>query len=105
MKYLAIARNKDSFYALPPEKRKEIRTASIAFVDEQLKAGKCEDAYYLGGMKGSVTIWELESSEESARICLESPLLPFQDLELIPIIEYDVGKKAVIEAFEKAAKK
>ena len=105
MKYLAICRNKDLFYALPPETRAEIRTASIAFVDECLKSGKCEDAYYLGDMKGSVTIWELGSSEEAARVSLESPMAPFQDIELIPIIEYDVGKKAVVEVLGKAVRK
>ena len=105
MKFLCITHNKDSLYALPPETRVQIRTGAWAFIDKYLKAGKCKEIYFLGDTKGSVSIWEIESSEETARINLENPMLPFYDSEIIPIVEWDVGKKLITEAFEKAAKK
>ena len=105
MKYLVIGRNKDSYYALTQETRLKIRTATNAFVEKYRKAGKMEDGYFLGDMKGGVSIWELGSSEEAARIDIESPMSPFQDIEIIPIIEWDIGSKVITEAFEKAVKK
>lgn len=105
MKFLVIMRNKDSYYTFPPEKQMEIATGAIAVVDKYLKAGKLKDIYYHIDLMGSVSIWEVESSEEAARINLENPMLHFADIERIPLVEYDVGKKLRMEALEKAAKK
>jgi hypothetical protein len=105
MKFLTIARHKDSLYSLPPQKRAEVLTGTSAFIDKYLKAGKLKEIYFHGDMKGSVGIWEFQSSEEAGRLSLENPLLPFLDVSITPLIEYDVGKKLRMEALEQAAKK
>jgi hypothetical protein len=69
------------------------------------KLGKCLDAYYLGDMKGGASIWDVESSEEAVKLNLENPMLHFQDYEILPLIEWDIGNKLVIELFKKLGKK
>lgn len=78
MKFVVISRHKDSLYSLPAQTRAEVIKGATAFVDKYLKAGKCKDIYFHGDMKGTVSIWELQSSEESARLTLENPMSTFQ---------------------------
>ena len=105
MKFVIISLHKDSLYALSPEKRVDVLKGATAFADKYIKTGKCKDVYFHGDMKGTVSIWELQSSEEAARLTLENPMSPFLDIESNPLIEYEVGKKVRMEAFEKIAKK
>jgi len=86
---------------LPEEKRMEIMEGMIAFIEKYRKAGKCKEIYYDGDLKGAVSIWEAESDEESTQLILENPLAPFSDLDIRPVIEWDVGVKAMREAFRK----
>jgi len=105
MKFLINVRTKDVFMTLPPETQARLNAASFAFVDKYLKTGKCKEAYLHGDMKGAVSIWEVDAVEEGARLHLESPMSPFQDVEVMPIVEWDIGTKIVKEAYEKAAQK
>jgi len=104
MRFLTIARHKDLLYSLTPQKRAEVLTATTAFIDKYLKAGKLKEIYFHSDMKGSIGIWEFQSGEEAGRLVLENPLISFLDVEITPLIEYDVGKKLRMEALEKAAK-
>ena len=53
MKFMLISRLKDSFYALSPEKRKEIMDAMRQHSEKLTKEGKIKGAYVLGNMKGA----------------------------------------------------
>jgi len=101
MKFVVNSRRKDVFLMLPEEKRMEIMEGMIAFIEKYRKAGKCKEIYYDGDLKGAVSIWEAESDEESTQLILENPLAPFSDLDIRPVIEWDVGVKAMREAFRK----
>ena len=93
MKFMVITRIKDAFYALPPEKRKELGDAGAQFVEKWTKEGKLKEMYYLGDMKGTMAIVDLKSAEDLAR-STESPLFPFVDREITPLVEMDVARKA-----------
>ncbi|GEM_PF-1072461 len=105
MKFLVISQNKDAYYMLPPERRMEIMQASVAFIERYRKAGKCKEIYDTADLKGSVSIWEVASSEESARLMVGNPMLAFQDIDIQPLIEMDVAMKAVTAYLQKLAKK
>jgi len=105
MKFLVISRNKDAYYMLPPERRMEIMQEVVAFIDKYRKAGKCKEIYETADLKGGVSIWEVASSEESARLMLENPMLAFQDIDIQPLVEYDVAMKAATAYVKKLAKK
>ena len=93
MKFMVIVRTKDSFYALPPAKQKELRDASAQHTEKLTKEGKLKEMYSLGNMKGAVMIYDLNSSEDLVRIPYESPLFPFVDAEITPLVDMDVVRK------------
>ena len=108
MNFLTISHYKDSWFAIPPEKRAEVAMASLAFVDKYLKLGKCKEGYGLANQKGTVSIWDFASDEDAARIVREYPMYPFTDTEIIPLVGYQALTKVIkesIEAAKKAAKK
>lgn len=94
MKFMIITRLKDSLYALPPAKQKEIGEAMWQHHDKVKKEGKLEETYFLGNMKGSVAIFDMNSSEDLVHVIYEAPLLPFMDVEITPLVDVDVVRKA-----------
>jgi len=93
MKFMLVARVKDSFYALPAERRKKIRDATGQYMDKLRKEGKLKEVYRLGNMRGAMAIYDLNSSEDLVRLAYEHPLWPFVDAELTPLVDMDaVGK-------------
>jgi hypothetical protein len=105
MKFLVTARNKDSYYALAPEKRLQMMVGSYAYIEKHRKSGKCKEVLHTADLKGSVSIWEVASSEEAARLMIDNPMLAFQDIESQPVIESDVVKKVLTAYVKKLAKK
>lgn len=108
MNFLRITHFKDSFYALPTEKAAELAKAAGAFVDKYRKSGTCKMVYCAVDMKGMVSIWNVASDDEMARVNFAYPLAPFIEIETIPLIDYEAGAKVmqkVMEAAMKATKK
>ena len=104
MKYLVNSRRKDAFLMLPMGKRIETWEGMVAFIEKYRNAGKCKEIYMHGDLKGAVSIWEVESDEESTKFILENPLSPFSDIDASPVIDWDTGVKATREFFQKLAK-
>jgi hypothetical protein len=105
MKYLVLGRRKDAFLMLPPEKRVEIWEGMVAFIEKYRKAGKCKEIYYDADLKGSMSIWETDSEEESTKFITENPFSPFSDMDIRPVIGWDIGVKATREVFQQLTKK
>ena len=95
MLFMLTTRNKDSWYALAPEKQGEILGAFQQYLERWSKEGKVKALYMLGNMKGAVMIYDLGSSEEMARAAFEASPFPFVDAELTPLVEWDVVVKAL----------
>ncbi len=95
MKFVVNSRQKDALLMLPPEKRMEIIEGTNLFIEKQRNAGKCKVIYEHSDLKGAVSIWEVASDEEVARLILENPIAPFSDLDINPVIDYDVAMKAI----------
>jgi muconolactone delta-isomerase len=93
MKFMVIVRFRDSFYALPPKKQQEIGDATGQYLDKLTKEGKLKETYFLGNMKGVMMIYDLNSSEDLVRLGYESPVFPFVDREITPLVEMDVVRK------------
>jgi hypothetical protein len=93
MKFMIIARFKDSFYALPPKKQGELMDATGPYMEKWTKEGKLKEAYYLGNMKGVMGLLDLKTPEDLARLAYESPLFPFVDAELTPLVDIDAARK------------
>lgn len=98
MKFLMISKLKDVFWTLPREERAQLMLGTAAWRDRYLKAGKCLESYTMPGWGRFVSIWEIESGEEAARLVAELPLGSFMDMESYPLADWDVYVKAVMEA-------
>lgn len=103
MKFVVESRQKDIFLMLPVEKRLEIVKGTDAFIKKYRNSGKCKDIYEHGDLRGAVSIWEVESDAEVAKLILENPIAPFSDLDIMPVIDYDIAMKAIAEALGKLA--
>jgi hypothetical protein len=96
MKFLVISKRKEAYMMLPIEKQLEIMQGTVAFIQKSRNAGKCKAIYFLGDLQGSVSIWEADSDEESIRIIIENPITRFSDLDIRPLIDWDLGVRVLI---------
>jgi hypothetical protein len=93
MKFLFIGRSKDSFYALPQDKQGSVIMAAIAFFNKYLKSGQCKEAYTSADFKSTISIWDYDTDEESARIALEYPFRIYEEQEAIALVDFETGAK------------
>jgi hypothetical protein len=105
--FLRTTTYKDSWYALPREKRSEIAAAAVAFHEKYLKAGILKDTYTFADGK-LMSIWNVASLEEMATIMFEHPYSGLVDSETLPFLDHQAVVKLLNErreAAKKAAKK
>ena len=90
MKFLVMVRTKDLFFGLPTEKQIKLLNETFDFVEKQKKAGHCKEIYYTPGYKGTVSIWEAETSEELALRFIENPMNPFEDAQIYLLSDWGI---------------
>jgi len=93
MKFMYVVRVKDSAYDLGPQKQKEIMDALAQHHAKLTKEGKLKGVYMFGNMKGAMALYDLNSPEDLMRLA-ESPMFPFVDAEITPLVDMDVVRKA-----------
>jgi len=103
MKFIVTTQTRDSYYSLPRDKKRELFARNAEWIDRQRKSGKLE-LYLTPDLRGAVNIWDVESSEEAARLNLEYPLGPFTDFDTQPVVEWDVALKVLMERSTGAAR-
>ena len=104
MKYLVLTKRKDAFLMVPQEQRMAIWEGTVAFINKHQKAGKCKEMYMEGDLQRSASIWETDSEVEVTKFILDNPMSPFMDIEIRPVIAWDVAVKAQRAYFKKQAK-
>lgn len=104
MKYLVLTRRKDAFLMVPQEQRMAIWEGMVAFLKKYQKMGKCKEIYSDGDMQGGVSIWETDSEEDVTKFILENPMSPFMNIEIRPVIGWDIAVKAQRAYLKKQAK-
>ena len=104
MKYLVLTKRKDAFLMVPQEQRIAIWEGMVAYIEKYKKTGKCKEIYMDGDMQGSASIWETDSEEEVTKFILENPMSPFMNMEIRPVIGWDIAVKAQREYFKKQTK-
>jgi hypothetical protein len=58
----------------------ELTLATMDWANKYVKAEKCKELYMSGNYSGSISIWEVTSSEEMSRNCMEYPLFDYAHL-------------------------
>lgn len=105
MKFLITAHYKESYYALPRDKRAELSAAAMDWADKCMKDGRCQEVYMFGNFEGHISIWEVASADEMARNTMEYPLIDYVRLEATPLIEWSIVSRLRKEAIAAVQKK
>ena len=99
MKFLAIAKQKDTLMTLPPAAIEQLLEASWKVMKQQKEQGKILDYFYSPGGY-TVVIVEYENSDEWVKDQMAIPILSYYDQEIYPLC--DLGK--TVETFINALK-
>jgi muconolactone delta-isomerase len=104
MKFLVIGKMKEMFMALPPAMMRQIMEASVPVINQQKKAGKVAEFYWVPGANRSVVIRERNNAEDIVRDMSEVPQAAFMDFEIIPLADFNESAKIILEAIKAAEK-
>lgn len=88
MHFLMTITYKDSWYALPQEKRSEIVGQVVEYHAKYLKAGKLKDTYTFAGGK-LMSVWNVDSLEEYILIQSEHPYSVLVNYESAPFLDHE----------------
>ncbi len=105
MKYLIITKFRDVYYMLPDERRMVLMAAAVAFTERLMKAHKMKEVHVMPGWNRTMSILDVESQEEAARISLENPVRDYLDTEVYGLQEFEAYVKGVKHAYQQLASK
>ncbi len=105
MKYLVIQKIKDSFYMLHDERRMVMTAAAIAFTEKLVKEHKLKEVYMMPGWNRTMSILDVESPEEAARLSIENPIRDYVEMETYPLQEWDAYIKGLRHVYQQLASK
>jgi|WetSurMetagenome_2_1015567.scaffolds.fasta_scaffold138197_3 hypothetical protein len=104
MKFLTIAKLKDSATMLPPAVILPIFEASVAAMNQQKKEGRILEFYYSVGDGKFVGILNYDNADQWAKDHSKIPVLNYMDYEIYALADYDEYVKNTIEATREAMK-
>ena len=104
MKFLTISRMKDIAATVPPSMMRPLMEATADLVNQEMKAGRILQAYFMAGSGGSMVIAEAKSAEEIVQRISALPAGGFMDLETYPLADFNESMKAYIESYKVAEK-
>jgi len=104
MKFLTITKMKDTASTLPPSVMRPLMEATGAYMDQQKKAGRILEAYFMAGSGRSMVIAEAESAEEIVQRIVALPTGGFMDFETYPLANFNESMKTYIESLKAAEK-
>ena len=97
MKFLVMGSIRDSAAILPPSVVRPLLEATNAAVNQQRKAGKLLETYWVPGWGRVVAISESKSAEEIVQNMNELPVSGFMNYEIYPLADYDESAKIMLE--------
>ena len=103
MKFLAIAKPKDSATMLPPAVTRQLLEMAMAVMGQLKKAGKLLE-YYSSPVGCLLVILNYNNAEEWVKDQISMPLLTYYDQEIYPLADGDQMMKAFDEGLKAAEK-
>ena len=104
MKFLTIAKMKDTASTLPPSVMRQLMEATLNLMNQDMKAGRILEAYFMAGSGRSMIIAEVKSAEEIVKNISGLPIGGFMDFETYPLADFNESMKTYIEAYKAAEK-
>jgi len=104
MKFLTIAKMKDTASTVPPSVMRPLMEATLDLMNQNKKAGKILEMYFMAGSGRSMVIGESKSAEELVQVISTLPVGGFMDFETYPLADFNESMKAHIESMKAAEK-
>ena len=104
MKFLTIGSLKDTASTLPPSVMRQLMEATFDLMNQEMKAGRILEAYFMAGSGRSMVIAEVKSAEEIVKNISGLPIGGFMDFETYPLADLNESMKTWIEAYKAAEK-
>jgi muconolactone delta-isomerase len=104
MKFLTIAKMKDTASTLPPSVSRQLMEASLDIMNQRKKAGEDLGAYFMAGSQRSMVITEAKSAEEIVQKITELPISGFMNFETYPLADLYEAMKIFIDSMKAAEK-
>jgi len=104
MKFLTITKMKDIASTVPPSVMRPLTEATLDLMNQEMKAGRILEAYFMAGSGRTMVIAEAKSAEEIVQRILALPIGGFMDFETYPLANFNESMKADIEAIKAAEK-
>lgn len=104
MKFLVIASLKDTASTLPPSVGRQLMEATLDLMNQEMKAGRILEMYFMAGSNRSMVISEAKSGEEIVKNISRLPIGGFMDFETYPLADFNESMKAWIENMKAAEK-
>lgn len=76
---------------LPPKEFFELAGKQVEILNSYKQQGKILAGGIIAGRKGSYAIFDVDSIEELQGLVAQTPMYPFIEVELIPLIPYELG--------------
>ena len=86
---------------MPPKDFFELSTKQVETLNSYKQSGKILAGGIIAGRKGSYAIFDVASIEELQGLVAQTPMYPFVEVELVPLISYEVA----LETAKKLASK
>jgi muconolactone delta-isomerase len=97
MKFVVIGSLKDSASTLPPSLVRSLVEGDPAVINQQKKAGKLLEIYWIPGWNRGMSIMEAKSAEEIYRNIAEMPCSIMMNSEVYPLADYSEINKTMVE--------
>jgi len=104
MKFLGISKMKDTASTVPPSVMRQLMEATVDAMNQEKKAGRISEAYFIPGWDRVVTIGEFKSAEEINQRLSNLPVGAFLDIEMYPLADAFEAMKTYIESLKTAEK-
>jgi muconolactone delta-isomerase len=104
MKFLTITKMKDTASTVPPSVMRPLMQATLDLMNQEMKAGRILEAYFMAGSGRSMVISEAKSGEEIVQIISALPIGGFMDFETYPLASFIESMKIYLESYKAAEK-
>jgi len=104
MKFLTITKMKDTASTVPPSVMRPLMEATLDLMNQEMKAGRILEAYFMAGSGRSMVISEAKSAEEIVQRISALPVSGFMDFETYALADFKESMKVHIEAMKAAEK-
>jgi len=95
---------KDTASTVPPSVMRQLMEATLNVMNQEMKAGRILEAYFMAGSSRAAVIAEAKSAEEIVQMIMALPIAGFMDFETYPLADFNEAMKIDIEAFKTAEK-